>query len=239
MDLKLLQRFFKMEQPTQIVLLYSKFSPNSMALCKKVMDNNIQFIDMLCIDNSYIRKRILTKTNLQYLPSILLFYANKNFEKLEGKDAYELVNTIVNKMNPPPPPPPPQPTLIEEEEEEEPPKPPRKPEQKKVVKFKETTEQNSKKKSKKATTSIDDLLDLEEEVEEQDNESDDEELEFNMINDYRPAKLDKTPRGENGDIKNVVNKLTKKPSENDVSNLAKRIEEERAMMDQSLPNAKK
>lgn len=92
-----------MESPSNIVLLYSKYSPN----CKNIMDiiktNNMSFIFPLCVDNQQIREVVLKSSfAISSVPCLLVTYPSGGIEKFEGINVSEWLNNLMEKVNPPP-----------------------------------------------------------------------------------------------------------------------------------------
>ena len=90
-----------MESPQFIVYIYSKYSSNCKDVLDKIRNNNLYFINTLCIDNIEIRNKIKqSKLELKYVPTLLLYYSNGNVEKFEGERCGVWVKEILDKINP-------------------------------------------------------------------------------------------------------------------------------------------
>ena len=91
-----------------IVIVYSKFSPNSQNLLKTI--HGKMPYKTLCIDNKDVRKRILNdnKLNIQFVPCILVLYPQGVVEKYEGNVAFNWITEVlknIQQIQPPPQPP--------------------------------------------------------------------------------------------------------------------------------------
>ena len=81
------------------LLIYSKFSPACSEMINIINTNTIKVhFDTLCIDNSELRKRVLTskKLGIEHVPCIL--YINKAsgvVEKYEGEKSFEILDTLI------------------------------------------------------------------------------------------------------------------------------------------------
>lgn len=111
--------------PQYSVLLYSKFSSNSQKLLGMINSSGANFasvagLQILCIDNSKVRQRVLSnkKLDIKTVPCILSIYANGSVEKYDGSYAFQWVKSILEQIDPPKPPPPPQIQLSEPEPEQ-------------------------------------------------------------------------------------------------------------------------
>ena len=99
------------------LLLYSKYSNFSKQLFDGINNAPINLynlinINTICIDHEEIRNRIIkdNKIEITHVPCILLIYNSGTVEKYEGMQAFEWIESIINKhYQPPPPPPPPHP----------------------------------------------------------------------------------------------------------------------------------
>lgn len=152
-----------METPNNIILLYSKFSPNCKRFMDMIRDNNLSFIFPLCIDNQKVREMVLKSVyKIQNVPCLLVTYASGGVEKYEGQSAFSWTEDLVQKMTPPIPesqhqPQPQNPRLseeiIEEANELHPPRARKHP-------------PHPQQSNKKGVTSVDDLISLDDEEEE-------------------------------------------------------------------------
>lgn len=120
-------------EPQYSILVYSKYSQN----CKKLFDlmgeSGIDFtngvgLQMLCIDNNEIRKRIKSNGQLgvSVVPCVLSIFPNGGVEKYDGATAFNWVEAVITRLKPPPPPqipqppprPPPVPLPVQEQNDE-------------------------------------------------------------------------------------------------------------------------
>lgn len=92
-----------MEKP-QTIILYSKYSQHSKRLLDSLKSINIDWeklinLQLLCIDNENIRKRILNSKDIQIktVPCILIIYSDGVVEKFDGPNSFEWVENIINK----------------------------------------------------------------------------------------------------------------------------------------------
>ena len=89
------------------ILLYSKYSSNSTKIIEiinqytAVFTNNFNF-KLICIDNEKIRSQVLNSKNIKIskVPCILILYNDGGLEKYEGEDAFNWVESIINKLSP-------------------------------------------------------------------------------------------------------------------------------------------
>jgi hypothetical protein len=90
------------------VFIFSKYSSN----CKKMFDmlKNSRLqpetikLQMLCVDNDQVRKRILSNNqiDIKTVPCILSVFNNGAVEKYESQHAFAWVENMINKYAPPP-----------------------------------------------------------------------------------------------------------------------------------------
>ena len=82
-----------------IILLFSKYSPQCSKLLKKTQ--NFPEIRTIPVDNKNIRKRILkdTQLNITIVPSMLVINATGIIEKYEGMKAFEWIDEYSNFKN--------------------------------------------------------------------------------------------------------------------------------------------
>lgn len=157
---------------SNIVLLYSKYSPNSKKMLDILQNSKIDLrvlsIQTVCIDNENIRKRIYgSSIEVKTVPTILVLYPDGGVEKFDGGHSFEFIQNVIQnyiQMNTPPqapqvqqPPPqaqqPPPQAPIQQQKNQQ---------QRQPQKNKTKASQN---KSFSNKTSIDDLLDEDEEEE--------------------------------------------------------------------------
>lgn len=93
------------------VLLYSKYSPNSKRLLELIKEVPYDFltkanINLFCIDNHEIRKRVIksTKLEINIVPCILNVYSDGGVEKYDGENAFKWIEEIMRQLNPGPSP---------------------------------------------------------------------------------------------------------------------------------------
>lgn len=75
------------------ILLYSKYSQNSMNLLKSINKNKIQNITLICIDNSQVRDKI--KKYITVVPTLLHYDDNGVVETFTDKSLIEWLNTYI------------------------------------------------------------------------------------------------------------------------------------------------
>lgn len=77
--------------PEYLVVLYSKYSPQ----CQKILEiydsDTMDYIKMVCVDNSKFRERLSISKSLQVktVPCVLLMYPGNRIEKFEGSNVTE------------------------------------------------------------------------------------------------------------------------------------------------------
>ena len=149
MDLKFSFFVLKMETPTNVILLYSKYSPHSKRLMDIVTQNEMSFIFPLCVDNQKVRQMVLSSTyNIQCVPCLLVTYASGGMEKYEGPGAFAWIENLLEKVKPP------------VQQQEQPAPPPQVAQQRPRVTFEENEPKTRK---SKGVTNVDDLLALDDE----------------------------------------------------------------------------
>ena len=96
-----------MEKP-QTIILYSKYSQNSKRILDSLRSVNIDWeklinLQLICIDNENIRKRILASKDIQIktVPCILILYSDGVVEKFDGPNSFEWVENIIQKNEQP------------------------------------------------------------------------------------------------------------------------------------------
>jgi hypothetical protein len=79
--------------PEYIIILYSKYSPQCQKILQVYNPNIMDYIKMVCIDNSVYRKKILSSKNLSIktVPCVLLMYPGGKIEKFEGANVTEWI----------------------------------------------------------------------------------------------------------------------------------------------------
>lgn len=75
------------------ILLYSKYSQNSMNLLKSLNKNKIQNIILICIDNSQVRDKV--KKYINSVPTLLYCDNNGVVESFTEKNLIEWLNTYI------------------------------------------------------------------------------------------------------------------------------------------------
>ena len=97
------------------IVLYSKYSNE----CKKFFNvmkgspADFSFIKYLCIDNKKVRNRIIESKNIEItiVPTTLILNDDGTVEKFDGRNCFDWLMSVIEKLSPPPPsqqPPPPQ-----------------------------------------------------------------------------------------------------------------------------------
>ncbi len=210
-----------METPSNVVLLYSKYSPN----CKILMDNvkmaGVDFIFPLCIDNQEVRNKIKSsRYSISTVPCLLVVYGTGSVEKFEGNTAHSWVDSLLARLRPPPPP---QKIVSfkeideddEDEDEEGPPPPPVAPKRKARAPPKLKQHKSGRKQ-----TSVNQLLEISE------NEEEDEAPSVFMENleEIDPEKLGET-----------VKKAVKSPSATNIMAAAQEMQKMRENEDTKVP----
>ena len=91
-------------ETTNTILMYSKYSKYSNTFIELLESSNIDFVkvtglNIICIDNENIRKRIIDSKNVQIqnVPCILIVYNDGGVEKYEGSDAFKWAEDIIIK----------------------------------------------------------------------------------------------------------------------------------------------
>jgi hypothetical protein len=91
--------------------MYSKYSPNCQAFFEMIQQQQFDFsatagLNMLCIDNMLIRKKIIksTKINIDVVPCILLLFADGGVEKYDGPNAFQWAQQLISQHQQPPQP---------------------------------------------------------------------------------------------------------------------------------------
>ena len=93
------------------VLLYSKYSPNSVNLLNYISSASINLrntigLNLLCIDNEDVRQRIKNTKAIQIslVPSVLVVYPTGGVEKYEGVNAFKWIEETIESFLPDPEP---------------------------------------------------------------------------------------------------------------------------------------
>jgi hypothetical protein len=90
-------------------LLYSKYSQNSKRMLDLFQKYNINIADigiqMLCVDNKEVRKRILKNNvlKIELVPCILIPHSDGIVEKYEDQKAFAWAENAIQSLLPPPP----------------------------------------------------------------------------------------------------------------------------------------
>lgn len=87
-----------MDIPQQLILLYSKYSPQCQQILQILNGSSIDYIKPVCIDNVAIREQIVRskRLNISTVPCILLVYTNNKIEKFEGKNVSSWLYTQIS-----------------------------------------------------------------------------------------------------------------------------------------------
>lgn len=84
-------------QPFKTLLFYSKYSEK----CRDAMSvlQDVEYIEKVCIDTEAVRKSITNSTNLQiqYVPCLLVIYANGQVEKLDGHQFSDWLQAMIRE----------------------------------------------------------------------------------------------------------------------------------------------
>ena len=95
---------------SNIVLLYSKYSPNSKKMLDILQHSNLDLrllsIQKVCIDNENIRKSIISDSSIEIktVPTILVLYPDGGVEKFDGSHSFQFIENVIQnyiKMNTP------------------------------------------------------------------------------------------------------------------------------------------
>lgn len=212
-----------METPNNVVLLYSKYSPNSKILMDTVRTSGIDFIFPLCVDNPDVRKRIKnSRFSISSVPCLLVVYPTGSVEKYEGNTAHSWMDSLLTRLRSPPqkavsfkqPP-------VEFEESDEDsdggPSPPPLPKKKKA----RAPPKIKKHKSGREQTSINELLDISENDEDLD---DGPSVFMENLEEIDPEKLGET-----------VKKAVKSPQGTNLMQAAQQMQKMRETEDTKLP----
>ena len=95
---------------SNIVLLYSKYSPNSKKMLDLLQHSDLDLrllsIQKVCIDNENIRKSIISDSSIEIktVPTILVLYPDGGVEKFDGAHSFQFIENVIQnyiKMNTP------------------------------------------------------------------------------------------------------------------------------------------
>lgn len=88
--------------PEYIVVLYSKYSQQCQKILQVYDSTTIDYMKLVCIDNSAIRKRLTTSPSLSVktVPCVLLVYPGNEIEKFEGSNVTEWVLNQISQTLP-------------------------------------------------------------------------------------------------------------------------------------------
>ena len=84
--------------PLYLILLYSKYSQSCVRILNLLKSTpSIEFIKMICVDNTKIRSRLLASNiRVKRVPSILFVYPNKSIEVFEEEGVYEYLVKLIS-----------------------------------------------------------------------------------------------------------------------------------------------
>lgn len=88
-------------EPEFLIILYSKYSPQCQKILQVYNENYMDYIKLICVDNSCYRQKILNSKslNIKTVPCVLLMYTNDKIEKFEGKGVTEwILKQISNNL---------------------------------------------------------------------------------------------------------------------------------------------
>lgn len=209
-----------METPSNVVLLYSKYSPNCKILMENVKTSGADFIFPLCIDNQEVRSRIKnSRFSISTVPCLLVVYGTGSVEKYEGNTAHSWIDSLLARLRPPPPPKAVSFQNIPEEEEEyeeEGPPPPPVPAKKKP----RAPPKLKQHKSGRKQTSVNDLLEISEEEEVDEGPS----VFMENLEEIDPEKIGET-----------VKKAVKTPASSNIMMAAQEMQKMRENEDTKTP----
>lgn len=79
--------------PEYLVVLYSKYSPQCQKILQVYDNTTMDYIKLVCIDNSKFRKRLSTSKSFQIktVPCVLLMYPEDKIEKFEGNNVTDWI----------------------------------------------------------------------------------------------------------------------------------------------------
>jgi hypothetical protein len=143
-----------METPSNIIFLYSKYSPNCKRLMDTIKSSNLDFFVNLCIDNQIAREKVLKSSfKIESVPCLIVTYPSGGVEKFEGSSASHWTENLLGQLRPVPKP-------LENTRYASPPRKQNNDEESEHVK---PIRRQSK--SNQLSTSIDELIDLDEDDE--------------------------------------------------------------------------
>ena len=90
--------------PEQLIILYSKYSPQCKPILSLLDTHAIDYMRLLCIDNVDVREQLLQSThlNVRTVPCVLFMYPGGRVEKFEGPNVSEWILKQVSKHFPSP-----------------------------------------------------------------------------------------------------------------------------------------
>ena len=89
------------------VLIYSNYSKNSKKIMEILKSSPVDLttnedikLNLLCIDNETVRKKILnsTKLSIEKVPCVLVVHADGGVEKYDGVNAFNFIEEIIGKL---------------------------------------------------------------------------------------------------------------------------------------------
>ena len=83
------------------ILLFSKYSDSSKRLLGLIQENNLTGINLVCIDNEIVRKKIeLSEMEINIVPCLLVVKDKNHVDKYEGNELNEWISLQQHHPNP-------------------------------------------------------------------------------------------------------------------------------------------
>lgn len=89
-----------MTEPTLLIVLYSKYSPQCQRILNVYNSSLTEKIKMVSIDNREYRKLVSTKLNVKTVPCVLMVFDDKKIEKFEGLEVSDWIINTIAKLSP-------------------------------------------------------------------------------------------------------------------------------------------
>jgi hypothetical protein len=81
------------QQPTNILCLYSSYSPESTKFITKLQNNEIDFLELVPVDNPIVRKKVCKR--VKKVPCLIIEYNTGETEIYEGDKAQNWLEEII------------------------------------------------------------------------------------------------------------------------------------------------
>ena len=80
-------------EPEYLIVLYSKYSPQCQKILQIYDKSTMDYIKMICVDNSNLRERLMVSKTIQIktVPCVLLIYPGNKVEKFEGSGVLDWI----------------------------------------------------------------------------------------------------------------------------------------------------